>query len=195
MNRRMQLAVVTLAALALVASAAFAANGKVDFSGKWKFNADKSDSMRGGGFGGHGRGMGPGAGGGPMGGGAMGPGGGFGARGMSRGDRDRRGMRDREITISQKDAAVTIHHQDGRDETFYTDGRVTKSTDPMGDPVEVSAKWDGSKLVITRSGESRSMHETWDLTDSGKRLTMTVEMSRGNETPVRTTHRVFDLEK
>lgn len=150
----------------------------------------------GGGMGGPGGGMG-GPGGGGMG-GFGGPGGmgdpsgqGGGPGGMGRpGGRDqgdRRGpgdMREREaamaeIEISHDDPVMTVVDARAHQQKYYTDGR-SAPVGPNGDGPKAKAKWKDGRLVVEVSGgRGPRVTETYERSESGAQLTVTVKMDGG----------------
>lgn len=133
--KRARIGMVAIAALA-VATVAFA-QAKPDFSGTWA--PDQPAATAGGGA--------PPAGGAPGGGGGGGRGGGG------------------PMTVKQTATELTIERTTGRgptSQTYKLDG--TESKIQMGQmEATATAKWDGSKLVITTKTDQGESTQTWSL--------------------------------
>jgi hypothetical protein len=133
--KRARIGMVAIAALA-VATVAFA-QAKPDFSGTWTPEPAAAPPAGGGGA--------------PAGGGGQGGGGGRGGGGP--------------MTVKQSATELTVENQ-GRNgavtRTYKLDGTPTKVQ--MGQAeAEVTAKWDGNKLVITTKAEQGEQIQTWSL--------------------------------
>jgi hypothetical protein len=178
-----------------------------DILGAWRFNKDESDDPRqkvhqskddgsnrgGGGYGGPHIGF---PGGGPMGGG--GPYGGGGHRTPQEEDSARLGDLVNpafELQLLRHNAAdpeVELIDDRQRRHIFYTDGRkIEKQKDPSLE--EVSARWDGNRLITDEKGSHNSkISRTFEVSSDGKQLLETVRVtdSKGNH-PV-TINYVYD---
>jgi hypothetical protein len=197
----------TLACLALAASASHAGDpaGRPDFTGRWTFNAEKSDDARAklraaadggrrGEFGGPGRG-GPMGGGLPPGGGRGGPMGGMGG-GPPVADMEamRAAMDDvlepaAALTVTQGDPELIAVRDDGRVLRLYTDGRKAKERNGT---VERKTRWDGSRLVSeVKLQDGRKLTEVWILAADGRELRSSVKLELGRGELV--VDRVYDL--
>lgn len=134
--KRARIGMVAIAALA-VATVAFA-QAKPDFSGTWA--PDQPAATAGGGA--------------PPAGGAPGGGGGGGGRGGGG-----------PMTVKQTATELTIERTTGRgptSQTYKLDG--TESKIQMGQmEATATAKWDGSKLVITTKTDQGESTQTWSL--------------------------------
>jgi len=152
----MKRARVGLVAIATLAVATVAfAQAKPDFSGTWTPEP---------------------AAGAPAGGGAPGGGGGGGGRGMGGGP----------MTVKQSATELTVETQ-GRNgaqtRTYKLDGSESKIT--MGQmEATATAKWDGSKLVITTKTEQGEQVQTWSLANG----VLTVDRT-GGRGPSSTTYK------
>ena len=156
-----------LTALALVASAASLSAQNPNFAGKWTLQVDPNAAPAGGGGGGGGRGGGRGGGGGQF-----------------------CGM---ECTITQDAKALTVKTTTQAGEqtrVIMLDGTDTKYEQPgrqggAATAVVAKAKWDGAKLVITRSldmqGTAVTVSQTLSI-DGGK-LTVVTNSGREGATP------------
>jgi hypothetical protein len=138
--KRARIGMVAIAALA-VATVAFA-QAKPDFSGTWTPEPAAAPPAGGGGAPGGGGGGAPGGGGGGGGRGGGGP-----------------------MTVKQSATELSVESQ-GRNgavtRTYKLDGTPTKVQ--MGQAeAEVTAKWDGNKLVITTKTEQGENTQTWSL--------------------------------
>jgi hypothetical protein len=161
-----------LTAAALLASVALrpaVAQGKVDFSGSWKINTEKSD---------------------PMGGGMGGGGGGGGGGGMANAVTT--------ITQTATQLTVeTKFGEQTRTATYFLDGKESTNQGRMGE-TKSKAHWDGSALVIESTGSYTGANgamtvtskEVRTLGDDGK--TMTVVTTRSTPNGEVTTKRVYD---
>jgi hypothetical protein len=91
------------------------------------------------------------------------------------------------LTVAQKENAVELSDEQDRKRALYTDGRkVQKSTNDSFR--EVSAKWDGDRLVATEDGPHNGkierilspadggaqLYETFRLMDSKSNMTLVV---------------------
>ena len=181
--------------------------------GAWRFNKDESDDprqklhqsqgsdnggSRGGGGGGYG---GPRIGfpGGPIGGGGNGGGGPYGGGHRTSDDESAR-LGDlvnpvRELEVMQRnqdDPEVEMLDDREHRHMFYTDGRkIEKQKDPSVE--EVSAKWDGTRLVTDEKGpHNGKLSRTFEVSSDGKQLLQTIHItdSKGNH-PI-TVNYVYD---
>jgi hypothetical protein len=181
--------------------------------GDWKLNQEQSDDPhqklqqarensnsgnRGGGGGGGGYG-GPRIGfpGGTMGGGGMGGNGG--GRGQGGSD-NMDSIRDKinasnEINLSQKtsrDPEVDLVDESNHKTVFYTDGRKldNKSKDASTD--EVTAKWDGSRLVTDEKAPRGKFTRTYELSGEGTQLWEEIKINTGRGNYPVTIRYVYD---
>ena len=88
------------------------------------------------------------------------------------------------LTIVETESMVVITSADGRTTRLSPDGKKIKD-DNTG--IERKTKWDGDKLVVTRSiSESLSVTQTMSLED--RKLTVVNVFSVPNPTPVTLTY-------
>ena len=191
---------------------------KRDLSGSWKLNEDQSDDPsqklkqaqqagagnRGGGNGGGSRG-GVWGGGGGIGGGYPGGGGGVygGRRGMGGGgesDADRQKIQDavnpaNALTFKQKDAEIDMTDDQSRKRVFYTDGRkIERAKDKTDDYRELTAHWDGMKLVAEEKGPHGKITRLYEVPAGGQQLRVSVHFDDARGNPV-SIHYVYDIVK
>jgi hypothetical protein len=182
-----------------------------DFTGRWTYNAEKSDDARAklravreggrhGGFGGPGQGgpAGGGAPGGmPHGGGPGGPirgGPGLGGRPVEDMEVMRAAMDDvlepaAVLTVTQGDPELIVVRDDGRVLRLYTNGRKAKERNGT---VERKTRWDGARLVSNVKLEGgRKLTEVWALAEDGRQLRSSVRLELGRDELV--VDRVYDL--
>ena len=163
----MRLTVAAFAALSLLAGPASAQ--KPDFSGTWKLNAEKSDSIA------------------PPRGGSAG-GGGQRPGGMG-------GMRPTEFFITHSDSKLVIEQKMGDRTmllTYYLDGRESKNPGMRGNEMTTTSTWvdntivtNGENTFTTPMGEMTiKSHEVRSMSDDGKTLTIvsTATTPRGEMT-------------
>ena len=87
--------------------------------------------------------------------------------------------------ISLSDAEVDSSDEHSNRLIFYTDGRkVQKSNDDSRQ--EVSARWDGAKLVTDEAGpKNRKMSRTYELSPDGRQLVETWRIEgRRSDSPI-----------
>ena len=158
----MKRATVGMIATAVLAVATMAfAQAKPDFSGTWAPDAAAPAA--------------PAAPAGTGGGGAPGGGGGGGGRGMAG-----------PMTVKQSGDTLTIERTMGDNkvtQTYKLDGSESKNAGRGGEVVS-TAKWDGSKLVITTKTENGDQVQTWSM--EGGNLTIERTGGRG---PSKTTYK------
>jgi hypothetical protein len=163
-----------------------------DIMGAWKWNAQESDNLRdklqqareNSGNNGGNRG---GVGGGPR----IGfPGGGMGGPGMGGGSRgpDMEGLEEKvnppvQMNLSQKtsrDPEVDLTDDQNRKKILYTDGRkLQKSKDNTTE--EISAKWEGSRLVTDEKGpRGQKLTREYELASDGLQLWESVKINTGH---------------
>jgi hypothetical protein len=164
-----------------------------NLSGRWRFDADKSDDARqkmreaaggrrpggeGGGFGGRGGGGFGGRRGGGGGGGGRGRGGdgrgGDGARPDGGGEGSMRSLFEpaSEISITQTETEFTVLEKDGPLRVLHADDKKYKD-DATG--TEVKTRWDKDRLLVeTKRERGDTVHETWrlSLAEATRRLTV-----------------------
>lgn len=164
--------------------------------GAWKLNRDESDDPRkkmqdarsaNGGRGGGGGGRGgvrlgiPGMGGGPYGGGRRGGGG-------NESDQDRAQMQDvltpsHTLTLAEakKDVEIDVFDDKERKTALFTDGRkVQKSKDNNNQNQEISAHWDGNRLVTDeKTPKGQKMSRTYELSYDRTQLYETLRVAHG----------------
>jgi len=149
-RERMKRATVGVIATAVLAVATMAfAQAKPDFSGTWAPDAAAAPAGTGGG-------------------GAPGGGGGGGGRGMAG-----------PMTVKQSGDTLTIERTMGDNkvtQTYKLDGSESKNAGRGGDVVS-TAKWDGSKLVITTKTDNGDQVQTWSM--EGGNLTIERTGGRG----------------
>jgi hypothetical protein len=152
----MKRATVGMIATAVLAVATMAfAQAKPDFSGTWAPDAAAAPAA-------------PAAPAGTGGGGAPGGGGGGGGRGMAG-----------PMTVKQSGDTLTIERTMGDNkvtQTYKLDGSESKNAGRGGEVVS-TAKWDGSKLVITTKTENGDQVQTWSM--EGGNLTIERTGGRG----------------
>ncbi len=152
----MKRATVGMIATAVLAVATMAfAQAKPDFSGTWAPDAAAAPAA-------------PAAPAGTGGGGAPGGGGGGGGRGMAG-----------PMTVKQAGDTLTIERTMGDNkvtQTYKLDGSESKNAGRGGEVVS-TAKWDGSKLVITTKTENGDQVQTWSM--EGGNLTIERTGGRG----------------
>ena len=157
----MKRATVGMIATAVLAVATMAfAQAKPDFSGTWAPDAAAAPATAPAGTGG---------------GGAPGGGGGGGGRGMAG-----------PMTVKQSGDTLTIERTMGENkvtQTYKLDGSESKNAGRGGDVVS-TAKWDGSKLVITTKTDNGDQVQTWSM--EGGNLTIERTGGRG---PSKTTYK------
>lgn len=156
----MRLTVAAFAALSLLAGPASAQ--KPDFSGTWKLNTEKSDSMA------------------PPRGGSAGAGGGQRPGGIG-------GMRPTEFFITHSDSGDRTMLL-----TYYLDGRESKNPGMRGNEMTTTSTWVDNTIVTTGEntfttpmGEMTiKSHEVRSMSDDGKTLTIvsTATTPRGEMT-------------
>ena len=150
----MKRATVGMIATAVLAVATMAfAQAKPDFSGTWAPDAAAAPATAPAGTGG---------------GGAPGGGGGGGGRGMAG-----------PMTVKQSGDTLTIERTMGENkvtQTYKLDGSESKNAGRGGDVVS-TAKWDGSKLVITTKTDNGDQVQTWSM--EGGNLTIERTGGRG----------------
>jgi len=137
-----------IAAVLVVAMAVISHAQKPDFSGTWTLDPEAS---------------------GMTGGGAPGGGGGGGGRGMMG-----------PMTVKQTADTLTIERQgpNGAITTNYKlDGTETEVPMGRGGTAKATAKWDGSKLVISMKSDMGEQTQTWSV--SGSTLTIDSTGGRG----------------
>ena len=148
----MKRATVGMIATAVLAVATMAfAQAKPDFSGTWAPDAAAAPAAPAG-----------------TGGGAPGGGGGGGGRGMAG-----------PMTVKQAGDTLTIERTMGDNkvtQTYKLDGSESKNAGRGGDVVS-TAKWDGSKLVITTKTDNGDQVQTWSM--EGGNLTIERTGGRG----------------
>ncbi len=168
----MNLTGLALAAVTLIASPLLAQ--KPDFSGTWKLNTEKSDSIPA---------RPPGGGGGPGGQRPGGMGGGMG------------GMRPSELFITHSDSKMVIEQKMAERTTlltYYLDGRESKNAGMRGAEMATKSTWmenaivtDGENTFTTPMGEMTiKTHEVRSMSEDGKTMTIvsTVTSPRGEMT-------------
>ncbi len=166
----MKLTGLALAAVTLLASPVLAQ--KPDFSGTWKLNTEKSDSIPARPAGGGGGGQRPG-----------GMGGGMG------------GMRPSELFITHSDSKMVIEQKMAERTTlltYYLDGRDSKNAGMRGAEMTTKSTWventivtDGENTFTTPMGEMKiKTREVRSMSDDGKTMTIvsTVTSPRGDMT-------------
>lgn len=204
-----------LGILALAPSLPAAIHAQGPLNGTWKLNADRTaeenevqrgrdpttregygrtgsvrpgtgrtDPQGGGGGGGGGRGGRGGMGGGPpQGGGAgagLGPVGVF-ARPMP------------EIAITQSDSTVTLPDPSGVARTLWLDGRKESVQMPGTEPMEISARWKGSKLTVERKFTTLgSVREIYSVSKDGKELLVEIRLTAPALSQPMDSKRVYD---
>ncbi len=185
---------------------------RVDLSGHWRLDKEKSDNprekMQQGMRGGHERGMGgpgmggpgmggPGMGGGPRGGPGMGggpPGGGRGPGGRP----DPEAMMQREaalaeLQIEHKDPELTITDANDQRRFLYTDGRETRRDSENGQSLEVKSRWKDGRVVVEMNGERGKVTETYRLAGEGRQLVVETRVEGRGQMPAFSFKRVYDL--
>ncbi len=185
---------------------------RVDLSGHWRLNKEKSDNarekmqqaMRGGhagGMGGPGMG-GPGMGGPGMGGGTHGgPGMGGGPHGGGRGPGGRpdpEAMAQREaalaeLQIEHRDPELTITDANEQRRFLYTDGRETRRDSDEGQGLEVKSRWKDDRVVVEMNGERGKVTETYRLAAEGRQLVVETRVEGRGQLPAFGFKRVYDL--
>jgi hypothetical protein len=173
---------------------AFAADTKIDLSGRWSVNDGLSDDpfekMREAGSGGGSRGGGGGEGGGIRGGG-LGRGGGRGGGGGGRGGGGEVGrggdsaptpyelLEDsRNLVIVQKEPELRIT-AGSRERVFYLDGRKVEEERGEG-TVKIRTKRKGATVVVdTEFPSGREVVQTYEILPDVKRLVVTTKISGG----------------
>ena len=98
-----------------------------------------------------------------------------------------RGMGGGPMTVKQTAADISVERQgrNGATTTVYkTDGSEFEVAGRGGAMMKATAKWDGSKLVITTKTDNGDQVQTWSLAD-GK---LTIERSTPNG-PMKTTYK------
>ena len=133
---------------------------KTDFSGTWKLNPEKSDSMPGMGRGGRGGG---------------GSGGGEGSQ-----------SREMTMVISQEDHVLNILREGGQGqmEMALTPGEGPQEISTPGGDATVEAWWQGRDLVVGQVQQRQSprgsmtieQEQTWSLSEDGNTLTQRVKI-------------------
>ena len=98
-----------------------------------------------------------------------------------------RGMGGGPMTVKQTATAISVERQgrNGATTTVYkTDGSEFEVAGRGGAMMKATAKWDGSKLVITTKTDNGDQVQTWSLAD-GK---LTIERATPNG-PMKTTYK------
>ncbi len=174
---------------------AFAADTKIDLSGRWSVNDGLSDDpfekMREAGSGGGSRGGGGGEGGGIRGGGfGRGGGrGGFGGRGGGRQGGGEGGSTSstpyelledaRRLVIVQKDPELRVTTGAGKERLFYLDGRKVEEERGEG-TVKIRTKRKGETVVVdTEFPSGREVVQTYEILKDAGRLVVTTKISGG----------------
>jgi hypothetical protein len=80
------------------------------------------------------------------------------------------------LTITVAAGSVTLSRDGRHGRTLYTDGRTTSDTLPDGKVVTTTAHWEGSVLVVERSGPKGTATERFAASDGDKRLTQTTTL-------------------
>lgn len=77
----------------------------------------------------------------------------------------------RAFRIEQSDSTVTLTSAEGPKRVFHTDGRqVERRIEGLGN-VRVRARWDDSKLKVSRlTADGIEIEETYELAEGGRRL-------------------------
>ncbi|MEE8161598.1 MAG: hypothetical protein V3T61_08175 [Acidobacteriota bacterium] len=138
-----------------------------DFSGTWKLNSEKSDSMPGMGRGGMGRGR---------------------RGGGGRGGGESSQSREMTMVISQEGNVLNILReggaQGGQMEMTLTPGEGPQEISTPGGVATAEAWWEGRELVVEQNQERQTsrgsmtieQQQTWSLSEDGNTLTQRVKM-------------------